>query len=38
MLALEDSLRYAIAAVKGGKAAVDISLKKAMNKVTSQIN
>lgn len=37
-LILEDNLRYALDAVKGGKAAVDVALKKAMNKITSQIN
>ena len=35
---LKRSLRYAIAAVKGGKPEVDLAMKKALNKVVSQIN
>lgn len=37
-LILEDQLKYALLATKGGKAAVDMAMKKAMNKVTSVIN
>lgn len=37
-LVLEDALRYALNAVKGGKSQVDIQMKKAMNKVVSTIN
>ena len=31
-------LKYAIDAIKGGKAQVDIQLKKAMNKIVSVMN
>lgn len=37
-LFLEDGLRYALDALKGGKAAVDVAGKKAMNRVASIIN
>ena len=37
-LILEDNLRYATDAVKGGRPAVDLAMKKALNKVVSQIN
>ena len=37
-LVLYDNLKYAVDAIKGGKAAVDIQLKKAMNKIVSVIN
>jgi len=37
-LVLDDNLRYAQDAVKGGKAAVDTQMKKAMNKIVSVIN
>lgn len=37
-LVLDDNLRYAKDAVKGGKAAVDMQMKKAMNKIVSVIN
>lgn len=37
-LILTDELRYAMDAVKGGSATVDIQTKKAMNKIVSVIN
>ena len=37
-LMLEDSLRYALDAIRGGRQAVDVAMKKAMNKAVSQIN
>lgn len=37
-LILTDNLLYALDAVKGGQATVDIQLKKAMNKIVSVIN
>lgn len=37
-LHLEDNLGYAVLAVKGGRAGVDIALRKAMNKIASVIN
>lgn len=37
-LVLTDNLNYALNAVKGGKAAVDTQMKKAMNKIVSVIN
>lgn len=37
-LVLDDNLRYALDAIKGGRAAVDIQMKKAMNKIVSVIN
>lgn len=37
-LTLTDVLKYAIDAIKGGKAQVDIQLKKAMNKIVSVMN
>ena len=37
-LVLVDELNYALDAVKGGKATVDIQMKKAMNKIVSIIN
>lgn len=35
---LEDDLNYAIDALKGGRQAVDLAVKKASNKITSTIN
>lgn len=35
---LEDNLGYAVGAVKGGNAGINIALKKAMNKITATIN
>ena len=37
-LVLVDELKYALDAIKGGKATVDIQMKKAMNKIVSIIN
>ena len=37
-LALLDDLRYALDAIRGGKASVDMQMKKAMNKIVSVIN
>lgn len=37
-LLLVDTLRYALDAIKGGKATVDTQLKKAMNKIVSTMN
>lgn len=37
-LVLEDDLNYALSAIKGGKATIDISMKKAMNKIASVVN
>ena len=37
-MVLDDNLRYALAAIKGGQVAVDTQLKKAMNKIVSVIN
>lgn len=37
-LILEDNLNYALDSIKGGKSMVDISLKKAMNKIASVVN
>lgn len=37
-LVLDDALKYALKAIKGGKATVDQQMKKAMNKVVSVIN
>lgn len=37
-LVLTDALRYALDAIKGGQAQVNVQLKKAMNKVVSVIN
>ena len=37
-LVLDDNLRYAIDAIKGGKAAIDTQMKKAMNKIVAAIN
>lgn len=37
-LFLDDTLRYALDALKGGKAAVDVAGKKSMNKVVSIVN
>lgn len=37
-LTLTDALKYALDAIKGGKAQVDIQMRKALNKVTSVIN
>ena len=37
-LVLDDNLRYALDAIKGGRAAVDMQMKKAMNKIVSVIN
>lgn len=37
-LTLEDSLRYALDAIKGGRAMVDTALRKAMNKIVSVVN
>lgn len=33
-----DTLNYATLALKGGKAQVDVALKKAMNKMVSVLN
>lgn len=38
MLQLNDALRYALDALKGGRAEVDASLKRSMNKIVSVIN
>ena len=38
VLTLTDALNYALDALKGGRAEVDIQLKKAMNKIVSVIN
>ena len=37
-LTLHDNLKYAIDAIKGGRATVDTQMKKAMNKMVSVIN
>ena len=37
-LVLDDNLNYALNAIKGGKTAVDVQMKKAMNKIVSVIN
>lgn len=37
-LTLTDNLRYALDAVKGGRAGVDTALKKSMNKIVATIN
>lgn len=37
-LVLVDELNYALDAIKGGRATVDIQMKKAMNKIVSIIN
>ena len=37
-LVLVDELNYALQAIKGGKGAVDLCMKKAMNKIVSIIN
>lgn len=37
-LVLNDNLLYALDAIKGGKAQVDMQMKKAMNKIVSVIN
>lgn len=38
MLTLYDNLLYALEAIYGGKGAVDMAIKKAMNKITATIN
>ncbi len=37
-LVMDDNLRYATDAIKGGRQAVDVQMKKAMNKIVSIIN
>lgn len=37
-LILDDALRYALKALKGGRATVEVQMRKAINKVTSVIN
>ena len=37
-MVLYDNLRYAADAVKGGRQAVNVQMKKAMNKIVSIIN
>jgi len=37
-LVLYDNLRYAADAIKGGRQAVNVQMKKAMNKIVSIIN
>lgn len=37
-LTLYDDLEYSLDAIRGGQSAVDIAMKKAMNKIVSIIN
>ena len=37
-LILQDDLRYALDAIKGGQSTVDLQMKKAMNKIVATIN
>lgn len=37
-LTLSDELRYALLALKGGSGAVDVQMKKALNKIVSTVN